>query len=168
MRMRGIAAAVAGIVGAGTAHALDEAGLLPGVHESAGVRGAMGPGLTVAWLALAGLMAWYAARTRPAVVGGGCALVLSAIPEMVGRHDPEAIVEPGAIAGALFQWLLLLAVLALLVAVDRWLAVRAPASYLDVPRQPAFLALRRDIARLVDRRARPRAPPDSFLSPTDS
>jgi len=166
MRMRGVAAAVAGIVGAATAHALDEAGLLPGIHESANVREAMGPALTVGWLVLAGVMAWYAARTRPALVGGASALVLSAVPELVGRHDPEAFAEPGAIAGALLQWLLLLAVLAVLVVIDRWLAVRAPASYPDVPRQPTALALQSDINRLVDRRARPRAPPMHFLSPT--
>src|SRR4051812_8787833 len=109
MRMRGIAAVVAGIVGAATAHALDKAGLLPGVHESAAVREAMGPTLTVGWLALAGVMAWVAARTRPALVGGASALVLAAMPEVIGRQDPEAFVEPGAIAGALLQWLLLLA-----------------------------------------------------------
>ena len=166
--MRGVAAAVAGIVGAASAHALDEAGLLPGVHESAAVREAMGPLLTAGWLALAGGLAWLASRTRPAIVGGASALALAAVPELVGRHDLGAVAEPGAIGGALVQWLLLLLVLAVLVVIDRGLAVHPPASYPDVPRQPEPLVQHRDIGCLIDDRARPRAPPRLFLSPIHS
>jgi hypothetical protein len=166
--MRGVAAAVAGIVGAASAHALDEAGLLPGVHESAAVREAMGPVLTLGWLGLAGLLAWLAARTKPALVGGAAALAVSAVPELVGRHDPGAIAEPGALAGALVQWLLLLAVLAVLLVIDRSLAVRRPTTLLDGPHQPAAVAFHRDITRLVDRRARPRAPPTALRTAAKS
>ena len=159
MRMRGVAAAVAGLVGAGTAHALDVAGLLPGVHESVDVRASLGPLATVAWLALAGGLAWLAARTRPAAVGGTAALVVSAIPELVGRHDVGAVAEPGAIAGALVQWLLLLAVIAVAVVVDRSLVVTHPSSYIDLPWQPTPVGARGHVTRLIDRRGRPRAPP---------
>lgn len=159
MRMRGVAAAAAGMVGAGTAHALDVAGLLPGVHEAAGVRTSLGPLATVAWLALAGGLAWLAARTRPAAVGGAAALVVSAIPELVGRHDIGAVAEPGAVAGALVQWLLLLAVIAIAVVVDRSLAASPPSSYIDMPWLPAPVGTRGHITRHVDRRGRPRAPP---------
>lgn len=168
MRTRGYAAVAAGIVGAAGTHALDAAGLLPGVHEAAGVRTGMGPLATVAWLVLAGVLAWLAARTRPALVGGSAALIVSAIPELIGRHDPGAIAEPGAMSGALVQWLLLLAVVAIAVIVDRWLAVQAPSSYLDVPwQQPAF-ATCGNATRLVDRRGRPRAPPLVLLPATFS
>jgi hypothetical protein len=168
MRTRGVAAAVAGIVGAAGSHALDAAGLLPGVHEAPEVRGGMGPGATLAWLALAGTLAWLAARTRPALVGGSAALVVSAVPELVGRHDIGAIAEPGAMAGALVQWLLLLAVVAIAVVVDRWIAVVAPSAYIDVPSQPAEVCASGDPTRVVDRRGRPRAPPSVHLPATVS
>src|SRR4051812_4545300 len=134
MRTREVCAAVAGVVGAATAHALDEAGLLPGVHEAASVRGALTPALTVGWLALAGAVAWLAARTRPVTVGGAGALVVAAVPELAGRLDPGAPFEPAALAGAALQWLLLVAVLAVLVLGERHLAavplrrVRLPAA----------------------------------------
>lgn len=160
MRVREVAAAVAGIVGAATTHALDAAGLLPGVHETAEVRTAMGPAVSVGWLLLAGALAWLAVRTKPAVVGGTSALVVAAIPELVGRHDPGAIGEPGAIAGALMQWLLLLAVVAVAVVADRSLSLRrVPASYVLVASQPSSLGDDHNVTRLVDRRGRPRAPP---------
>lgn len=166
MRTRGVAAVAAGMVGAAVTHALDAAGLLPGVHEEVGVRTAMGPTTTVLWLLLAGALAWVASRTKPAVVGGAAALVVSAIPELVGRHDPGAIAEPGAIAGAVVQWLLLLVVVAVAIVVDRSLAVRAtPSSYLVVPRQLLPVDTRREVTRLVDRRGRPRAPPMVVLLP---
>lgn len=168
MRTRGYVAVVAGMVGAAGAHALDAAGMLPGVHEAADVRAGMGPLATVAWLGLAGGLAWLAARTRPALVGGSAALVVSAIPELVGRHDPGAIAEPGALAGALVQWLLLLAVVAVAVVVDRWLAVQAPPSYPDQPSQPSVVGRSRRVSRLVDRRGRPRAPPVVLLPATVS
>jgi hypothetical protein len=165
MRMRGLAAVVVGIVGAAGTHALDAAGLLPGVHETADVRTAMGPVATVVWLALAGALAWLAARTRPAIVGGSAALVVSAIPELLGRHDIGAVVEPGAMSGALVQWLLLLAVVAIAVVVDRWLAVHPPSSYLALPWQQSIVGRSRNVSRLVDRRGRPRAPPVVVLLP---
>jgi len=168
MRTRGFAAVVAGIAGAAGTHALDAAGLLPGVHEATGVRTGMGPSATVGWLLLAGALAWLAARTRPALVGGSAALLVSGIPELVGRHDPGAIVEPGAMAGALVQWLLLLAVVAIAVVVDRWLAVRAPSSYVDLPGPSAIVGRSRNASRLVDRRGRPRAPPLVLLPVTVS
>jgi len=168
MRTRGVAAVVAGIVGAAGTHALDAAGMLPGVHEAANVRSGMGPIATFAWLVLAGSLAWLAARTRPALVGGSAALLVSAIPELVGRHDPGAIVEPGAMAGALVQWLLLLAVVAVAVVVDRWLAARAPSPYLDLPWQQLLAAAISTVTRLVDRRGRPRAPPVVLLPVTVS
>lgn len=168
MRTRGCAAVVAGIVGAAGTHALDTAGLLPGVHEAADVRAGMGPLATVAWLSFAGGLGWLAALTRPALVGGSAALVVSAIPELVGRHDPGAIAEPGAMAGALVQWLLLLVVVAIAVIVDRWLAVQARSSQLDLPAQPSVVGRSRKFSRLVDRRGRPRAPPLVLLPVTFS
>jgi hypothetical protein len=168
MRTRGIAAVAAGIVGAAGTHALDAAGMLPGVHEAAHVRTALGPAATIGWLALAGALAWLAARTRPASVGAGAMLVVSAIPELVGRHDVGALAEPGATAGALVQWLLLLAVLAVAVVVDRWLAVAVSASYVDVPWQRAGVTACCVVTRLVDRRGRPRAPPAVHLLATVS
>jgi hypothetical protein len=160
MRTRDLAAMAAGVVGAATSHAFDAAGLLPGVHETEAVRTAMGPVVTVIWLGLAGGLAWVATRTRPALVGGSSALVVSAIPELVGRHDPGAIGEPGAVAGALMQWLLLMAVVAVLVVVDRSLAALVvPSSYrIFFWPQPAVGA-GRGPRRVVDRRGRPRAPP---------
>src|SRR4051794_27410020 len=98
MRTRGVCAAVAGVVGAATAHALDEAGLLPGVHESEAVREALTPVLTAGWLAFAGAVAWFAARTRPVLVGGAGALVVAAVPELAGRLDPGAPFEPAALS----------------------------------------------------------------------
>jgi len=157
-------AAVAGVVGAATTRALDTAALLPGVHESADIRGAMSLSQTAAWLALAAGLAWLAARTRPVPVGAASALIVSAVPELVGRHDPGAVVEPGAIAGALVQWLLLLAVIAVVVIADRRLGIVAPSSCADLPWLPAHVRRPRTHTRLVDRRGRPRAPPAAFLS----
>jgi hypothetical protein len=160
MRIRGVCAAVAGIVGAATAHALDEAGLLPGVHESEAVREALTPPLTVAWLAMAGGLAWLAARTRPVPVGGAAALLVAAVPEFAGRHDPEAMVEPGALAGAALQWLLLAAVLALAVLTDRQLSAaplrRTRLLPIRLPQTPARRRLR---PHPVIAAGRARAPP---------
>ena len=164
MRTRGIAAAAAGVVGAAAAHALDAAGLLPGVRESVAVRTAMGPLATVSWLGLAALLAWLAARTRPALVGAGSALLVSAVPELVGRHDVGAVTEPGALAGAVLQWLLLLAVVAIAVAVDRFPSVRVPALLLVAVTKARPRRASGPIARLIDRRGRPRAPPSHLLS----
>lgn len=159
MRMRGVAAAVAGLVGAVTARALDEAGLLPGVHESEAVREAMGPALTVGWLLLAAAASWLAARTRPIVVGPVSALAVAGIPELLCRRDPGAMFEPGALAGALLQSLLLIAILALAVVADRWL-VTIPTPAFARPRPHAVVTRsRRPRAGAVVRTAQPRAPP---------
>ncbi len=159
MRTREVAAVAAGIVGAATSRALDAAGLLPGVHEAGAVRTAMGPAETLLWLVLAGGLAWLAVRTKPALVGAGSALLVSAIPELVGRHDLGAVGEPGAMAGAMVQWLLLLAVVAVALVVDRSLsACVAPATYRVGWLTPSSNTPH-SFTRLVDRRGRPRAPP---------
>lgn len=165
MRARDVAAAAAGILGAAAAHAFDIAGVLPGVHETAAVRTAMGPAPTVVWLMLAGGLAWLAVRTRPALVGGTSALVISAVPELMVRHDPGAIGEPGAIAGALMQWLLLMAVFAIAVVVDRSLSVGTGQSpYRIYFWQLTSVGADRSPTSIVDRRGRPRAPPAVLLS----
>lgn len=164
MRTRGVAAAVAGLVGAVAAHALDRAGLLPGVHETAAVREAMGPALTACWLLVAGGASCLAAATRPAVVGPLSALLVAGVPELVGRADPGAVLEPGALAGALLQSLLLLATLALAVVTDRWLRALCPPTFSCVRVVPSPAERRRGFARDVDRRSRPRAPPVSPLA----
>jgi hypothetical protein len=161
MRMRGFAAAAAGVAGAAGAHLLDVAGLLPGVHETVAVRTAMGPLLTVAWLLVAGGLAWLACVTRPVPVGAVAAVVVSGAPELIGRHDPGAVAEPGAIAGALLQWLLLLLVVAVAVLLERQLATRpfAPAA---TPPRPAGACPAISTALVpsaVSTTARPRAPP---------
>ena len=168
MRTRGFAAAAAGIVGAAGTHALDAAGLLPGVHEAVGVRTGMGPTATATWLIVAGALAWLAARTRPALFGSIAALLVSAVPELVGRHDLGAIAEPGAVAGALVQWLLLLIVVAIAVVLDRWLAVVVAPALPDQPGQSILGGRSRNVSRLVDRRGRPRAPPVVLLPATVS
>src|SRR5436305_1048692 len=129
MHTRRLAAVAAGVAGAVTAHALDVTGRLPGVHETAAVRTGMGPALTVGWLFAAAGVAWLAAATRPLPVGAAGAVAVAALPEVAGRHDLGAFVEPGALAGALVQWLLLLLVLAAAVAVERQLT----ATWVTVP-----------------------------------
>jgi hypothetical protein len=136
MRTREAVAAVAGVAGAAATHGLDVAGALPGVHESAAVRGGMSPLATALWLALAALLAVLAARTRPVLLGAPAALLLSGVPELVVRHDPGAVVEPGAMAGALVQWLLLIALLALVVAVERGVARPLRVASLGAPVVP--------------------------------
>lgn len=164
MRMRGLVAVGAGVAGAALAHALDAAGLLPGVHEAANVRGGMGAPATALWLALAAALSWIAARNGPIRVGAPASLLVAGVPELVGRHDLGAVVEPGAIAGAAVQWLLLLAVVTAVV-----VAGRAPLSVLV----PSFAAITwpaptgrvpRPRGQVVDRRGRPRAPPVLPLS----
>jgi hypothetical protein len=160
MRIRGLAAAVAGVVGAATAHALDVRGLLPGVRETAHVRQAMGPAVTVLWLGLAGGVALIAARTRPLLVGAVGALAVGAVPELLGRLDPGAAFEPGAVAGALLQWLLLMAVVALAVVVEHRLGLM-PFARTSLrtcwPPVPGYSS--RGLPFVLIDRARPRAPP---------
>lgn len=107
-------AAVASVPAALVAHALDASGRLPFVHESGEVRGAMGTGAVASWLALTAIVVGVAAASRrPALLGAPAALASAGLPELIGRHDPGALFEPGAIVGALLQWVLLLVVLAL-------------------------------------------------------
>jgi len=160
MRTRGVCAALAGVVGAAAVHALDEAGLLPGVHEATAVREAMTPLLTIGWLALAGGLGWVAARTRAVPVGAAGALVVAALPELAGRADAGAFVEPAALAGAALQWLLLMAVLGILVVTERHLVATALRhTRLPSPWLPATPVRHRVVAHLVVAAGRPRAPP---------
>jgi len=163
MRPREVVAAGAGVAGVALAHALDVAGLLPGVHEAASVRLAMSPALTVGWLALAAVLGWSAGRRGPVRVGMPAALVVSAVPELVGRHDVGALVEPGAIAGALVQWLLLVAVVAAVVLASRTFFTAHVPAYGAVA-WPSPIGLRRQARSVtVARRGRPRAPPRAPL-----
>jgi hypothetical protein len=119
LRARALVAAVAGVSAAGIGHLLDTSGQLPFVHESLDVRSAMPGWAVVLWLAVAATLAVLAAVTRPVLVGAPCALVVSGLPELVGRHDIGAVLEPGAICGALVQWLLIAAVVAMALLADR-------------------------------------------------
>lgn len=164
MRLRGVVAVGAGIAGAAFAHVLDEAGLLPGVHEAVNVRASMSPAVTLGWLALAGALGWLAAQRGPIRIGAPAALLVSAVPELVGRHDIGAVVEPGAIAGALVQWLLLLVVVAVVVVASRCsFVVLVPSYGATVWPSPSDSA-QQEHAHVIDRRGRPRGPPDLHLS----
>src|SRR3954452_13173351 len=125
MRSRRVVAAVAGVTGAVIAHALDAAGLLPFVHESVEVRTGMSPATTLGWLVLAAGLAAFTAR-RPATAGAAAALIIGGLPELAGRHDPGAMFEPTAMAGALLQWLLLVLVLSVAYAVHTRLTTTQP------------------------------------------
>lgn len=115
------AAAAASVPAALLAHLLDVTGRLPMVHESVGVRAAMGPLAVVAWLLLTALLVALAAATRPVLFGALAAMVSAGLPELLGRHDIGAVFEPGAVAGALVQWLLLLTVIGLALVTGRLL-----------------------------------------------
>jgi hypothetical protein len=117
-------AAAVGVAAAAAGHALDRAGQLPFVHEQADVRTAMSPAMIGSWLLLAGLLSALAAASRPLLVGAPAALLVSAVPELVGRHDLGAVLEPGAIAGALVQWLLIAVVVAVALLAERQLGQR--------------------------------------------
>src|SRR3954470_12532539 len=164
MSSRRVVAAVAGVAGAVVAHALDATGLLPFVHESAEVRNAMSPVATVTWLLLAAALT-AVTRKRPATAGAAAALVIGGLPELAGRHDPGAMFEPAAMAGALLQWLLLVLVLSVAYAVHTRLTTTQP-SRLVVP------ALRLTTSRpprnlrchLTGRSGRTRAPPAARIT----
>jgi hypothetical protein len=117
VRARAVVAAAGGVAAAAAGHALDAAGQLPFVHESGAIRLAMTPIEVVGWLAAAGVIAGLAAISRPLLVGLPGACAVSGFPELIGRHDPGAILEPGAALGALLQVLILLLVVALAVLV---------------------------------------------------
>ena len=164
MRLRGAVAVGAGVAGAALAHALDRAGLLPGVHEAANIRAGMSPSVAIGWLALAAALSWLAAKRGPIRIGAPASLLIAAMPELIGRHDIGAIVEPGALAGALLQWLLLLAVAAVIVIASRTQFVVLVPSYgaIGWPAPGGSRTWAR--SRLLDHRGRPRAPPGSHLS----
>ena len=166
VHLRGAVAATAGVCAAAVAHALDESGRLPFVHEAVGVRTAMSPAQVVAWLALAAIVGAVAATTRVLLVGVPGALLVSAAPELIGRGDPGAIAEPGALLGALVQLLLLLAVVATALVLERRLLPlrreRLPRLFCGSRhvRPPAVVRL------VVDRTAAPRAPPAPIVMTT--
>jgi hypothetical protein len=80
------------------------------------VRHGMGPGATALWLSLAAVLA--AASARRPLMAGVAAVVVAGVPELLVRHDPGAMLEPAALAGALMQWTLLLLVIAVALAVQ--------------------------------------------------
>ena len=163
MRAKAATAAVASVPAALVAHALDVSGRLPFVHESGAVRNAMGPLAVVLWLALTALVVGIAAASRrPALLGAPAALVSAALPELIGRHDPGAIVEPGATLGALLQWLLLLTVLALALVADRVLRTQPLPGWIPSPVLTFTQSYRgRCPSQLLVWCRRPRGPPCS-------
>src|SRR3954451_13440061 len=164
MRSRRIVAAAAGVTGAAVAHTLDVTGLLPFVHESVEVRTAMTPAATLCWVALAAALAAVTAR-RPATAGAAAALAIGGLPELAGRHDPGAMFEPAAMAGALLQWLLLVLVLTVAYAVHTRLTASGPAPT-QVPTLRLPLSLRPSgfRCRVPGRSGRTRAPPASRVT----
>jgi len=159
VHLRGVVAATAGVCAAVVAHALDETGRLPFVHEAVDVRTAMSPAQVVTWLIAAAAISALAATTRVLLVGVPGALLISAAPELIGRGDPGAIGEPGAILGALLQVLLLLAVVALALVLERRLRVFRPHPLSRPAHEALPVALDRVVHLLVDGMAAPRAPP---------
>jgi hypothetical protein len=157
---------MAGLCAAATGHALDMSGRLPFVHESEGVRTAMTPAQVAIWLAVAAGLSALAARTRPWLVGAPAALAVSGTPELIGRHDPGAVLEPGALLGALLQLLLVVAVVALAVALERRIVLFVVAA-IALPSQLGRPRGRRGLrAGVVDRTAAPRAPPEQAAATT--
>src|SRR4051812_30060359 len=164
MPSRRAVAAVAGATGAAVAHSLDAAGLLPFVHESVEVRTAMSSTTTVCWLVLAAGLAAATAR-RPATAGAEAALVIGGLPELAGRHDPGAMFEPSAMAGALLQWVLLVLVLSIAYAVHPRLTTSEPSpTALPTLRLTTSLRRRRHFGRTTGRSGRTRAPPASRVT----
>jgi hypothetical protein len=150
-----VGAVAVGVPAALLAHALDAAGQLPFVHETAGVRTAMGPATVAAWLLLTAVVMALAASTRPVLVGGPGTLLTAGLPELLSRHDPGAIFEPGALLGALLQWLLLLTLIAMVLVAERVLHLAQrpgvapfcldtvlPAARQRTPRRRVHLSLR--------------------------
>src|SRR4051794_29014699 len=164
MRSRRVVAAVAGVAGATLAHTLDAAGVLPFVHESVQVRTAMGPATIAGWLALTAALTALTAK-RPATAGAAAALVIGGLPELAGRHDPGAMFEPAAMAGALLQWLLLVLVLSLAYAVHARLTTTHPSPTalptLRLTTSPTPCPLRRHV---TGRSGLTRAPPAARIT----
>jgi len=153
-------AAAVGVAAAAVSHVLDRAGQLPFVHEQADVRTALSPAMIACWLLLAAMLSSLAAVTRPLLVGAPAALLVSAVPEVVGRHDLGAVVEPGAVAGALVQCLLIAVVVALALLAERQLGQRraTPVVLVALSSAPSWrLAVPRPL--LVVGESRSRSPP---------
>jgi len=143
------------------AHALDVSGRLPFVHEAGDVRGAMGPLAVALWLALTAVVVGLAAASRwPAMLAAPASLASAGLPELIGRHDLGAALEPGAMLGALLQWTLRLVVLALAVVASRVLRLTPLIAGAPLARMPA-LPSRPDRSPYVVARwgLRSRAPP---------
>ena len=166
VHLRGAVAAAAGVCAAATAHALDASGRLPFVHESLDVRAAMSPVQVAIWLALAAAVSALAAGTRVLRVGVPGALLVSATPELLSRHDPGAIAEPGAVLGALVQVLLLITVVAVALVLERWLPPLRVRRLAGLPHVVPCLPLPAVVRRAVDRTAAPRGPPECVQSTT--
>jgi hypothetical protein len=111
-------AAAAGVTGAAVAHLLDQTGRLPFVHEHLAVRAGMRPGETAVWLLATAVAAGVASR-RPVLFGAPVALLATAAPELLSRHDPGAVLEPGAVVGAAVQLPLLVLVVAVALLLER-------------------------------------------------
>lgn len=159
MRTRGNLAAVAGASAAAVAHALDGAGLLPFVHESAAVRHGLTPLQLAVWLFAAAGASAFAAGHRVQVTGPPLALAVAAAPELLARHDLGAVTEPAALVGAALQLLVVASVVALALLLDErppplslqaLCAPRLPATRPRRPTRPSY-SVRNDSA--------PRAPP---------
>jgi hypothetical protein len=167
--LRGGAVKLAACVGVGAAamsHALDQAGQLPLVHEQADVRTAMSPALIACWLLLAAALSALAAASRPLLVGAPAALVVSAVPELVGRHDVGAVMEPGAIVGSVVQWLLIAVVVTVALLAERQLGQRpvAPSVLIALWPSPAGRVIAPRPLLLVGE-SRSRSPPLASSNP---
>jgi hypothetical protein len=151
------------------AHALDANGLLPFVHETGDVRGAMGPLAVALWLALTAVAVGLAASSRrPALCGAPASLASAGLPELIGRHDIGALFEPSAMLGALLQWLLLLVVVALAVVASHVLRLAPLVAHRPAAGNPAPApgSVRPYVA--PGWRLRSRAPPARSFPPTIS
>ena len=166
MHLRGVVAAAAGVGAAAAAHALDQTGRLPFVHEAVDVRTAMTPAQVVVWLLAAAAVSALAASTRVLLVGVPGAVLISATPELIGRGDPGAIAEPGALLGALVQVLLLAAIVAMALVLQQRLArLRRPElACASIAVRPARRVV--VLRLLVDATAAPRGPPVCVQSTT--
>ena len=166
MHLRAVVAATAGLGAAATAHALDVTGRLPFVHEAVSVRAAMSPVEVAAWLFVAAAVSAIAVCTRVALVGIPGAVLVSGTPELLGRHDPGALFEPGAMTGALVQVLLLLTIVAVALLLQRRLTVLHPTRIRGRHHSAPRHQLQTFAQATVDRTASPRAPPLLGVSTT--
>jgi hypothetical protein len=164
VRTRACVAAVAGVAAAATGHALDVSGRLPFVHESGDVRLAMQPLAVVVWLSLAAALAAFAATTRLLLVGVPAALLVSATPELWGRGDPGALLEPGALLGAALQVLLLLVLVSAALVVEAKLRLPVLGWHTSVPPRPPLASHPRRVAARTIAVFQQRGPP--LVSPT--